>query len=74
MRSGRRIRRNKEMAKKQNNDKGKKMTTMMMMIMIIQFNSLLFMHRVNSYKANYRHSTVCILVIILRTNSIKTTT
>jgi hypothetical protein len=28
------------------------------MIIIIQFNSLLFMCRVNSYKANYRHSTV----------------
>jgi hypothetical protein len=24
---------------------------------ILQFNSLLFMCRVNSYKANYRHST-----------------
>jgi hypothetical protein len=27
-------------------------------IIIIQFNSLLFMCRVNSFKANYRHSTV----------------
>jgi hypothetical protein len=28
----------------------------------IQFNDLLFMCRVNSYKANYRHSTVHIKV------------
>jgi hypothetical protein len=31
-------------------------------IIIIQFNSLLFMCRVNSYKANYRHSTVQIYI------------
>jgi hypothetical protein len=29
----------------------------------IQFNSLLLLCQVNSYKANYRHSTVYILVI-----------
>jgi hypothetical protein len=29
---------------------------------IIQFNSLLFMCRVNSHKANYRHSTVQIYI------------
>jgi hypothetical protein len=31
----------------------------------IQFNSLLFMCRVNSHKANYRHSTVQIIIIII---------
>jgi hypothetical protein len=31
----------------------------------IQFNSLLFMCRVNSYKANYRHSTIIIIIIII---------
>jgi hypothetical protein len=33
------------------------------LIIIIQFNSLLFMCRVNSHKANYRHSTVQIYII-----------
>jgi hypothetical protein len=34
-------------------------------VIIIQFNSLLFMCRANSHKANYRHSSVCIKIIVL---------
>jgi hypothetical protein len=34
-----------------------KLDIIIIIIIIIQFNSLLFMCRVNSYKANYRHST-----------------
>jgi hypothetical protein len=41
--------------------------TVTTVIIIIQFNYLLFMCRVNSYKAIYRHSTVKIQVIALWT-------
>jgi hypothetical protein len=41
---------------------------------LIKFSSLLFMLRVNSYKACCRYNTVYVLVITLQTNSnIKTT-
>jgi hypothetical protein len=36
----------------------KHFSIMIIIIIIVQFNSLLFMCRFNSYKANYRHSTI----------------
>jgi hypothetical protein len=39
---------------------------------IIQFNYLLFMCRVNSYKVNYRHSANKIIIIIIVMGKVKT--
>jgi hypothetical protein len=38
---------------------------LMRSLIIIQFNSLLFMCRVNSYKANYRYSVDTIIIVII---------
>jgi hypothetical protein len=37
-------------------------TEVMIVKIILKFNSVLFMCRINSYEANYRHSTVHIYI------------
>jgi hypothetical protein len=55
--------------KKQQNKKKIQNKAVSILVIVIQLNSLLFTCRVNSSKANYRHSTVWIQVITSWTNT-----